>query len=317
METRNDEIMGVVLTDAEKEKQALKIEISTGLMRDLLGEEKADMYDFGTKYMNLKYYDYEKTKEIQESLSKEELGKFPSMGLDMGVFENNRNEYISVYDVGDIKMKAAERAKEGLGETVQDLVKGSCDIENSNSAIDNLKVHFKWSERFRQQDIEFSGKEGLEFINKLIEADNVYSKKRAGNRFQDSIEEYEPYYKTRLALEYGGVKYNIERIDIGDGVFKNLVVFAKERKESFKGISDEIEKLRSIVPDKVIDDFQKNYDRLFDEMKDYKPEKQNFKTSEEAFRELEKVLAEREKMMKQGKENPWKKDKGRDEEKER
>ena len=34
-------------------------------------------------------------------------------------------------------------AEEGLTETVQDLIRGNHDIENSNNAIDNLKVHFK------------------------------------------------------------------------------------------------------------------------------------------------------------------------------
>ena len=62
---------------------------------------------------------------------------------------------------------------------------------------------------------------------------------------------------------------------------------------SFLDLSNEIEKLRGIIQDKVIDDFQKNYKRLFDVMKEYKPEKQNFQTSEEAFRKLEKVLAEK------------------------
>lgn len=317
METRNDGIMGAVLTEAEKEKRALNIEISPGLMRDLLGEEKISIHNFGTKYMNLKHYDYEKTKEIQKSLSKYELEKFPSMGLDMGIFKNNGNEYISVYDVADIRIKAAERAKEGLVETVQDFIKGNRDIENSNSAVDNLKVHFKWSERFGPENLEFSGKEGLEFVNKLIQADNVYSWEREDNRFQNSAEGYKPYYKTRLALEYGGIKYDIQRIDLGDGVYKNFSYFLHERKESFKNISDEIEKLRSIVPDKVIDDFQKNYNRLFDEMDNYKPENQNFRTSEEAFKELEKVLFEKEKIMKQSKENPWKKDKNRNDGKER
>ena len=122
METKNDEVMGVILTEAEKERQATYIGVTPELMKDLLGKEKSDIYDFGRKYMNLKYYDYEQTKEIQGNLSKEELEKFPLMGLDMGVFKSNQNEYISVYDVGDIRAKSTEMAKEGLTETVQDKV---------------------------------------------------------------------------------------------------------------------------------------------------------------------------------------------------
>ena len=317
METKNDEVMGVILTEAEKEKQAAHIGVTPELMKDLLGKEKADIYDFGRKYMNLKYYDYEQTKEIQGSLSKEELEKFPSMGLDMGVFKSNQNEYISVYDVGDIRAKSTEMAKEGLTETVQDLIRGSRDIENSNNAIDNLKVHFKWSEQFSQENLTFKGKESLEFVNKLIEADNIYSKERETNKFQDTMEGYMPYYKTRLAVEYSGIKYDIERMDLGDGVYRDLNSFIQEREESFKGISDEIEKLRSVTSDKIVDDFKNNYNKLFQEMKEYTPQKQEFKTSGEAFKEVEKVLSKKEKEMKEVKVNSWKKNKEMDNDKER
>ena len=292
MEIRKDEIMGRVLTEGEKEKQAITIGVSTELMKNLLGNDKINTYDFGRKYMYLKYYDYEQTKEIQGNLSNEELEKFPSMGLDMGVFKNNQNEYISVYDIADIKIKSTEMTKDGLNETIQDLEKGNCEVENSDNRIDSLKVHFKWSERFLQENLIFKGKEAVEFLHKLIEADNIYHEEREIND-QDSIENYLPYYKTRLAIEYSGLKYDIERIDLGDGIYKNLKSFTIEREESFKDLSNEIEKLRGIIQDKVIDDFQKNYKRLFDVMKEYKPEKQNFQTSEEAFRKLEKVLAEK------------------------
>ena len=292
MEIRKDEIMGRVLTEGEKEKQAITIGVSTELMKNLLGNDKINTYDFGRKYMYLKYYDYEQTKEIQGNLSNEELEKFPSMGLDMGVFKNNQNEYISVYDIADIKIKSTEMTKDGLNETIQDLEKGNCEVENSDNRIDSLKVYFKWSERFLQENLIFKGKEAIEFLNKLIEADNIYHEEREIND-QDSEEYYLPYYKTKLAIEYSGLKYEIERIDLGDGIYKNLKSFTIEREESFKDLSNEIEKLRGIIQDKVIDDFQKNYKRLFDVMKEYKPEKQNFQTSEEAFRKLEKVLAEK------------------------
>ena len=292
MEIRKDEIMGRVLTEGEKEKQAITIGVSTELMKNLLGNDKINTYDFGKKYMNLKYYDYEQTKEIQGNLSNEELEKFPSMGLDMGVFKNNQNEYISVYDIVDIKIKSTEKAQEGLAETIQDLITGNNEVENSVNPIDTLKVYFKWSERFLHENLIFKGKEAIEFLNKLIEADNIYSEEREIND-QDSEEDYLPYYKTKLAIEYSGLKYDIERIDLGDGIYKNLKSFTIEREESFKDLSNEIEKLRGIIQDKVIDDFQKNYKRLFDVMKEYKPEKQNFQTSEEAFRKLEKVLAEK------------------------
>ena len=292
MELRKDEIMGRVLTEGEKEKQAITIGVSTELMKNLLGNDKINTYDFGRKYMYLKYYDYEQTKEIQGNLSNEELEKFPSMGLDMGVFKNNQNEYISVYDIADIKIKSTEMTKDGLNETIQDLEKGNCEVENSDNRIDSLKVYFKWSERFLQENLIFKGKEAIEFLNKLIEADNIYSEEREIND-QDSIENYLPYYKTKLAIEYSGVKYDIERIDLGDGIYKDLKSFMKEREESFKYISNDIEKLIGLIQNNVIDDFQKNYKRLFDVMKEYKPEKQNFQTSEEAFRKLEKVLAEK------------------------
>ena len=292
MEIRKDEIMGRVLTEGEKEKQAITIGVSTELMKNLLGNDKINTYDFGRKYMYLKYYDYEQTKEIQGNLSNEELEKFPSMGLDMGVFKNNQNEYISVYDIADIKIKSTEMTKDDLNETIQDLEKGNCEVENSDNRIDSLKVYFKWSERFLQENLIFKGKEAIEFLNKLIEADNIYHEEREIND-QDSEEYYLPYYKTKLAIEYSGLKYDIERIDLGDGIYKNLKSFTIEREESFKDLSNEIEKLRGIIQDKVIDDFQKNYKRLFDVMKEYKPEKQNFQTSEEAFRKLEKVLAEK------------------------
>ena len=294
MEMRKDKMMGTILTEGEKEKQALNIGVSTGLMKDLLGNEKINIYDFATKYMNLKHYDYEQAKEIQENLSNEELEKFPSMGLDMGVFKNNQNEYISVYNIGDIKIKSTEIAKEGLTETIQDLEKGNSDVKNSDNIIDTLKVHFKWSEKFLQENLIFEGKEAVEFLNKLIEADNIYSEEREIND-QDSIENYLPYYKTKLAIEYSGVKYDIERIDLGDGIYKDLKSFMKEREESFKYISNDIEKLIGLIQNNVIDDFQKNYKRLFDEIKEYKPEKQNFKTSKEAFERLERVLVKKEK----------------------
>ena len=49
-------------------------------------------------------------------------------------------------------------AEEGLTETVQDLMRGNRDIENSNSAVDNLKIHFKCSEQFSQENLIFKGK---------------------------------------------------------------------------------------------------------------------------------------------------------------
>ena len=221
MEIRKDEIMGRVLTEGEKEKQAITIGVSTELMKNLLGNDKINTYDFGRKYMYLKYYDYEQTKEIQGNLSNEELEKFPSMSLDMGVFKNNQNEYISVYDIADIKIKSTEMTKDGLNETIQDLEKGNCEVENSDNRIDSLKVYFKWSERFLQENLIFKGKEAIEFLNKLIEADNIYHEEREIND-QDSEEYYLPYYKTKLAIEYSGLKYDIERIDLGDGIYKNL-----------------------------------------------------------------------------------------------
>ena len=48
-------------------------------------------------------------------------------------------------------------------------------------------------------------------------------------------------------------------------------------------------------------------------MKEYTPQKQEFKTSGEAFKELEKVLSDKE--MKKA--NSWKKNKGKDNDKER
>lgn len=39
------------------------------------------------------YYDYVSRQRKFRNLSNEELEKFPSMGLDMGVFKNNQNEY--------------------------------------------------------------------------------------------------------------------------------------------------------------------------------------------------------------------------------
>ena len=53
METKNDEVMGVILTEAEKEKQAAHIGVTPELMKDLLGKEKADIYDFGRKYSEI------------------------------------------------------------------------------------------------------------------------------------------------------------------------------------------------------------------------------------------------------------------------
>ena len=313
MEIRKDEIMGRVLTEGEKEKQAITIGVSTELMKNLLGNDKINTYDFGRKYMYLKYYDYDQTKEIQRNLSNEELERFPSMGLDMGVFKNNQNEYISVYDIADIKIKSTEMTKDGLNETIQDLEKGNCEVENSDNRIDSLKVYFKWSERFLQENLIFKGKEAIEFLNKLIEADNIYHEEREIND-QDSEEYYLPYYKTKLAIEYSGLKYDIERIDLGDGIYKNLKSFTIEREESFKYLSNEIEKLRSITSDKIVDDFKNNYNKLFQEMKEYTPQKQEFKTSGEAFREVKKVLSEKEKEVKV---NSWKKNKGKDNEKER
>ena len=128
MELRKDKIMGRVLTEREKEKQAFNIGVTNELMKNLLGKEKINIYDFAIKHMKLKHYDYEQVKEIQKNLSNEELEKFPSMGLDMGVFQNNQNEYISVYDIGDIRLKSIEMAKEWT-ETIQDLITGNHEVD--------------------------------------------------------------------------------------------------------------------------------------------------------------------------------------------
>lgn len=164
MEIRKDEIMGRVLTEGEKEKQAITIGVSTELMKNLLGNDKINTYDFGRKYMYLKYYDYEQTKEIQGNLSNEELEKFPSMGLDMGVFKNNQNEYISVYDIADIKIKSTEMTKDGLNETIQDLEKGNCEVENSDNRIDSLKVYFNGAKDFYRKILYLREKKRLSFL---------------------------------------------------------------------------------------------------------------------------------------------------------
>ena len=106
-------------------------------------------------------------------------------------------------------------------------------------------------------------------------------------------------------------------MDLGDGIYKDLNSFIKEREQSFKGISDEIEKLRAVTSDKIVDDFKNNYNKLFQEMKEYTPQKQEFKTSGEAFKELEKVLSDKEMKMEEIKANLWKKNKGKDNDKER
>ena len=49
MEIKNDEIMGIVLTENEKNKQALNINVTSDLMNGLLGKEKIDLYN---KLMN-------------------------------------------------------------------------------------------------------------------------------------------------------------------------------------------------------------------------------------------------------------------------
>ena len=77
MELRKDKIMGRVLTEREKEKQAFNIGVTNELMKNLLGKEKINIYDFAIKHMKLKHYDYEQVKEIQKNLSNEELEKFP------------------------------------------------------------------------------------------------------------------------------------------------------------------------------------------------------------------------------------------------
>lgn len=161
LEIKNDGIIGVILTENEKNKQASNINVTSDLMNGLLGKEKIDLYEFGTKHMYLKYYDNEEIKEIREKLSEKEKSKFPLMGLDMGVFKNNQNKYISVYDVEDIRTKVTEIARKELFDRADNLMRGNIEVKDSKDAMDNLTVYFRWSEKFIQEDISFKGKEGL------------------------------------------------------------------------------------------------------------------------------------------------------------
>ncbi len=138
-----------------------------------------------------------------------------------------------------------------------------------------------------------------------------------------------PYYKTKLGLQYSGVYYELERIDIGDGEWKNLKEFVVEREGRFVEISKEIEKLNSFIPQKITDEFKENHRKLFQEMKEYTPEKQEFETAENGFDEIRRVLEEKDKKQKkidlerengkteQKKENSWKKNKNDEKSQER
>lgn len=329
METKIDNIMGLVLTEKEKERQASNIRLSPDLINGLLGEEKINLQEFGSSYMGLKYIDYEELKKIRENFSEDEKNKIPSMGIDMGVFKNNQNEYISVYDVNDIKMKTVELAEEKISRIGENLIHGNKEVLQSEKTIDNLTIHFKSAERFGKRDLFFDGKKGIEFLNKIIETDNIYSKERTEDNSKNSESLYKPYYKTNLGLQYSGLYYDLERIDIGDGVYKNIKEFVVERERNFEKISTELEKLNAFIPQKIIDEFKGNYDKLFKEMKEYIPEKQKFKTSEEAFNEIEKILENKDREQKEidlGKEskkleeekrNPWKKQNSNEKDKER
>ncbi len=158
--------MGVILTEKEKEKQASNIRLTSDLINGLLGEEKISLQDFGVTHMGLKYFDYEQIKKIGENFSENEKNKFPSMGLDMGVFRNNQDEYIGIYDVDDIRMKVVELAREKVGRIGENLIQGNKEVSQSENPIENLTIHFKWSESMEKENIFFDGKEGIEFINK-------------------------------------------------------------------------------------------------------------------------------------------------------
>lgn len=315
METEVDNIMGSVLTEKEKAKQASNIRLTPNLINGLLGEEKINLEEFGSKYAGLKYFDYEQIKKIGEELSENDKSKFPSMGIDTGVFKNNQNEYISVYDVNDIRMKTVELAEEKIRRIGENLIHGNKQVSQSEKAIDNLTIYFKSAERFGKKDVFFDGKEGIEFLNKIIETDNIYSKERTENNSKNPDSNYEPYYKTNLGLQYSGLYYDLERIDIGDGEYKNLKEFTIKREHNFEKISMELEKLNTFIPQKIIDEFKENYDKLFKEMKEYIPEKQKFKTANDAFDSIEKVLENKDKEQKAidskklEEENPWKRQK--------
>lgn len=320
---RIDNIMGIVLTEKEKEKQASYISLTSDLINGLLGEEKISLQDFAVTHMRLKYFDSEQTKKIGENLSENEKNKFPSMGL----FKNNQNEYIRTFDVDDIRMKVVELAKEEIERIGKNLINGNKKVSQSENAIDSLTIHFKWSECMGKENLFFDGKEGVEFISNLIETDNIYNKERITNNDKDADGNYMGYHKTKLGLQYSGLYYELERIDIGDGEWKNLKQFVEEREEKFIEISKEIEKLNSFIPQKIIDEFKENYKKLFQEMKEYTPEIQNFKTSEQGFDKMKIVLEEKyeeqkkidleKNNKKKENENPWKKDINDEKEQER
>ena len=105
-----NDVMGLMLSEIEKEKQAVNVKLVPELVEDLLKEDSKDTVKFGKENLNLKYHNQEESEKIKETLTENQKRRFPKI-LSEGVFENDKKEYLNFYDILDIQIKCIKLAK--------------------------------------------------------------------------------------------------------------------------------------------------------------------------------------------------------------
>lgn len=105
-----NDVMGLMLSEIEKEKQAVNVKLVPELVEDLLKEDSKDTVKFGKENLNLKYHNQEESEKIKETLTENQKRIFPKI-LSEGVFENDKKEYLNFYDILDIQIKCIKLAK--------------------------------------------------------------------------------------------------------------------------------------------------------------------------------------------------------------
>ena len=105
-----NDVMGLMLSEIEKEKQAVNVKLVPELVEDLLKEDSKDTVKFGKENLNLKYHNQEESEKIKETLAENQKRRFPKI-LSEGVFENDKKEYLNFYDILDIQIKCIKLAK--------------------------------------------------------------------------------------------------------------------------------------------------------------------------------------------------------------
>ena len=154
--------------------------------------------------------------------------------------------------------------------------------------LDNLIVHFNWSELFDYgvyEKISLKGKQGIELINMIIELDQIFQPR-------NDI----PYCKVSLSLELFENILGLETYLLGTKVYKNFKEFIISKRRNLQSVISELNTQFSVLKmnKTQISRLQKDYTELYNNIENHLFEKTKIYGQESKIEEIKNILLEAE-----------------------